>query len=174
MIDGAGQDDCIWGVAREQKDAGLCKGISDGEKESACADGLWVAAALSANDVGICKNVSDATAKSECESSVRQQIAVVSGCAAAGLDQSYCDARVLLQAAVTAKDPDLCAKIQDPSVLLECVDGIGVGDPDFDGLDSAKEAVYGTDPRNPDTDGDGFGDGTEVAGGYNPLGTGTL
>jgi hypothetical protein len=35
-------------------------------------------------------------------------------------------------------------------------------DSDSDGLSDADEAVWGTDPRNPDTDGDGYSDGMEV------------
>jgi flagellar biosynthesis/type III secretory pathway M-ring protein FliF/YscJ len=34
--------------------------------------------------------------------------------------------------------------------------------------------IYGTDPNNPDSDGDGFLDGEEVMKGYNPLGAGKL
>ena len=49
-----------------------------------------------------------------------------------------------------------------------------VDDPDFDGLEGYDEAQYGTDPRNPDTDGDGFKDGDEVEAGYNPNGQGSL
>ena len=45
-------------------------------------------------------------------------------------------------------------------------------DIDQDGLSDALERYYGTDPNNPDTDGDGFLDGIEVTNGYNPLGTG--
>jgi hypothetical protein len=44
------------------------------------------------------------------------------------------------------------------------------GDPDGDGLLTCDEAlVYGTDPGNPDTDGDGWDDGTEVHRGADPL-----
>ena len=35
-------------------------------------------------------------------------------------------------------------------------------DPDNDGLTSSEEAILGTDPNNPDTDGDGINDGQEV------------
>ncbi len=42
-------------------------------------------------------------------------------------------------------------------------------DSDNDGLSDSEEALYGTDPHNPDTDGDGYSDGVEVKSGYDPL-----
>ena len=42
-------------------------------------------------------------------------------------------------------------------------------DTDNDGLKDWEEAIYGTDPRNPDTDGDQTQDGTEVTGSRDPL-----
>jgi hypothetical protein len=42
-------------------------------------------------------------------------------------------------------------------------------DSDQDGLTDQEEKLYGTDPHNPDTDGDGYMDGAEVKAGYNPL-----
>lgn len=43
-------------------------------------------------------------------------------------------------------------------------------DSDLDGLtDQAEVQIYKTDPNNPDTDGDGYYDGTEVLAGSNPL-----
>ncbi len=41
-------------------------------------------------------------------------------------------------------------------------------DADNDGLKNWEEEVHKTDPRNPDTDGDGYLDGEEVASGYDP------
>lgn len=43
------------------------------------------------------------------------------------------------------------------------------GDCDFDGLSNSAEATLGTNPNNPDSDGDGVLDGTEVADNTNPL-----
>ncbi len=40
---------------------------------------------------------------------------------------------------------------------------------DRDGISNAEEETLGTDPRNEDTDGDGYSDGVEVESGYNPL-----
>lgn len=42
------------------------------------------------------------------------------------------------------------------------------GDDDSDGLSNADEAVWGTDPNNPDTDGDKYLDGEEVKANHNP------
>jgi hypothetical protein len=42
-------------------------------------------------------------------------------------------------------------------------------DSDGDLLTDEREMELGTDIHNPDTDGDGFGDGVEVANGFNPL-----
>lgn len=47
-------------------------------------------------------------------------------------------------------------------------------DTDNDGLTDEEEKIYGTSIINPDTDGDGYLDGEEVNGGYNPLGQGKL
>lgn len=48
-------------------------------------------------------------------------------------------------------------------------------DSDNDGLNNYDETLqYKTDPNKPDTDGDGYLDGAEVKGGYNPNGPGKL
>lgn len=41
-------------------------------------------------------------------------------------------------------------------------------DSDQDGLTDQEEKLYGTDSKNPDTDGDGYSDGAEVKSGYDP------
>ncbi len=52
---------------------------------------------------------------------------------------------------------------------------INLADTDNDGLlDKEEIDIYKTNPLNPDTDGDGYSDGTEIKSGYNPLGQGKL
>jgi len=51
---------------------------------------------------------------------------------------------------------------------------LSILDSDEDGLSDEEEIFYGTDKNNPDTDGDGYLDGDEVEGGYNPQGEGKL
>ena len=69
-----------------------------------------------------------------------------------------------------------CNSIEWLYYRARCLSGIsGVGlvsDLDKDGLNFMDEIYQGTNPENPDTDGDGFLDGAEVEGGYNPLGDG--
>jgi hypothetical protein len=47
-------------------------------------------------------------------------------------------------------------------------------DSDSDGLSDLAEEFMGTDPNNPDTDGDSYSDYEELINGYNPLGDGLL
>lgn len=47
-------------------------------------------------------------------------------------------------------------------------------DRDNDGLADNLENALGTDPENPDSDNDGYGDKTEIENNYNPLGNGKL
>lgn len=42
-------------------------------------------------------------------------------------------------------------------------------DSDSDGLTNEEERLYATDPFNKDSDGDGYSDGVEIKGGYDPL-----
>lgn len=52
--------------------------------------------------------------------------------------------------------------------------GVMVFDDDLDGLLNDLEERFGTDPKNPDSDGDGFSDGDEIAHSFNPQGAGEL
>ena len=62
---------------------------------------------------------------------------------------------------------------QQPTTNIPSIDM--TTDSDHDGLTDYQEIyIYHTDPHNPDTDGDGYSDGTEVKNGYNPLGPGKL
>ena len=62
----------------------------------------------------------------------------------------------------------------NPVITNEIATTTATIDSDNDGLTDDEEKIYGTDPYNPDTDGDGYMDGAEVKGGYNPSGSGKL
>jgi hypothetical protein len=58
----------------------------------------------------------------------------------------------------------------EPEPTPEPVKPVSGADTDSDGLTNVEELLYGTDFRNPDTDGDTFLDGNEVFHRYDPLG----
>lgn len=65
---------------------------------------------------------------------------------------------------VMAAEQTIAAATAGPATLIPGEDG------DNDGLSNAQEGLLGTDPLNPDTDGDGLSDGEEVlVHGTNPL-----
>lgn len=75
---------------------------------------------------------------------------------------------------VTAPVDSDADSLTDPEEMALGTD-INLIDSDFDGLSDYEEVrVYGTNPLNPDTDGDGYTDGDEVKNGYNPNGEGIL
>ena len=62
--------------------------------------------------------------------------------------------------------------------MMNACGGVGIvhaatvqNDSDYDGLDDRLEQLFGTDPTNVDTDGDGYPDGEEVYSGYSPTST---
>jgi LPXTG-site transpeptidase (sortase) family protein len=50
----------------------------------------------------------------------------------------------------------------------------GEDDHDDDAMTNAEEFIFGTDPKDPDTDKDGYDDGQEVTNGYDPLAPGDI
>jgi hypothetical protein len=98
---------------------------------------------------------------------------------------------------VASEDPDQCVALADQEDQVSCLDSVGSGDRDHDGLsanletalgssdtsldsdsdglsDADEYRIYKTDPSKADTDGDGYNDGSEIKNGYNPLGPGKL
>jgi hypothetical protein len=52
---------------------------------------------------------------------------------------------------------------------VSTTDVVVFNDTDTDGLSNEEEKTYGTDPEVADTDGDGYSDGVEIEGGFDPL-----
>lgn len=70
--------------------------------------------------------------------------------------------------------PPLPAPIPEPTPIPVATEPEPGKDTDSDGLTDVEELLYGTDYRNPDTDGDTFLDGNEVFHRYNPNGPAPL
>src|SRR5207249_2796918 len=79
--------------------------------------------------------------------------------------EQFLDPSTLLVGTARFRTPGNGSRFTIPRVILDA----DIGDADHDGLGDLGENVVGTDPSNPDTDGDGVLDGAEVQQGTNPL-----
>jgi hypothetical protein len=158
-------DDCLWGVATVAKDISSCEKMMNKDLSLRCVNEVSTSIALAASDSALCDKIEDVQAKALC-GSILQSSSIEKDCSGENMDCEY--ARVLA-AANKAQDADICIAL-DPNRAATCRSEVLVNDPDRDGLDSSQEIVlYQTDPRNADTDGDGYLDGDEVKSGYDPL-----
>lgn len=187
---------CAWKVAREQLDPDACGLIEDSEKQADCLDSVFRSLASEEKDISWCEKISSDLARTRCVNAMSEEIAKTQGCAGTGIDQSVCDQYNALTAAVASEDPAACLALSE-SDQIDCLDIVGSGDKDHDDLSGSLESrlgtsdesadsdndglsdaeeynEYGTNPAAADSDGDGYSDGTEIQGGYNPLGSGKL
>ena len=172
------KDNCYWNLATESGNPAFCQGMeNNGDK---CSDGVNLSLAVANNDWKYCANILSLSKRSQCAklfSPVDSSSCEVGSQKCHDLEQS--------KNAVAAGDPELCEGIRDGSVYEDCLydaeEASGTSsepdpdaDDDGDGLTTEQEQLYGSDPNNPDSDGDGYSDGDEVQAGYSPVGGGTL
>jgi len=169
---GVGRDDCIWNVARESNDPSVCRSMADSTRAAICVDDVTLRLAVATHDATLCAKIADASFRTSCQEQIDPLTSA--NCASRGVDAATCDAMKKRDAAIAAGDLALCAGITVQEIQNSCVDRVGETDADADGLSALSEQDYGTSPTNPDTDGDGFKDGDEVAAGFNPNGSGKL
>ncbi|OGL67147.1 hypothetical protein A2856_03715 [Candidatus Uhrbacteria bacterium RIFCSPHIGHO2_01_FULL_63_20] len=172
LLVGAAFDDCVWGVALATDDPSLCPSIADAGDRETCADGIYETLGVR-GDASACASIADATRRARCE---QGSVGIITSqnCDQKGKPAAYCADVAQAEKAVANRDPSLCGSVSDAALQEGCFDTVGPGDVDGDGLNADDEAAYGTSDANPDTDGDGFKDGDEVNGGYDPNGPGKL
>lgn len=168
-------------LAQNSGKVSYCEGLS-GDQYDNCV-GL---AALTAKSATACEQIVNVEKRTACVNAVAALLTPQADLFSDEVD-----------AAIAARNPALCAAIADERDRNICYEIVGDADLDLDGFDVGEEAAlgtsdtdtdsdddglsdfdevnqWGTDPANPDSDGDSFSDGTEVEGGYNPLGAGRL
>lgn len=181
-------DECYYIAALESKNHDDCRKIKNHEKQAACEDAL----VLIGNDFEDCEELQDPQKKQQCEDEWRYTTWLSGDCSSEHIPDEMCAEITVLQQAIKEKNPDYCDSIIDEFTKDACIELVGSGDRDFDGVPGAEEEFrgtsdfdedsdddgltdfeeiynYGTDPTLPDTDGDGYGDELEVKGGFNPL-----
>lgn len=185
-------DICIGFAASTAQDADICKKMKDSEREVNCNDAIVTNQLGSDYEYEDCEDLEDQERLESCQSRWVISAARVGNCEHEAVSDEVCAYGQLLQEAVDLQDPVGCELISDNGMQELCLEIVGPGDKDFDGLDSDEEEYrgtsdtdtdsdddglgdyeeiweYETDPSNPDTDGDGYSDGDEVRAGYSPL-----
>ena len=163
------KDDCILGVVRAANDPSLCSRLSNKDDVRLCSNRIQTMVAVAASDDAMCDKITDEEGKKNCHESVLATV-TVANCKERKQDLAYCTLLETIESATKALDRDLCNVLKDSDSVTNCRSRIVLDDPVHDGLSTEQETeIYHTDPRNADTDGDGYTDGSEVASGHDPL-----
>ncbi|MBI1908342.1 hypothetical protein HYS28_02910 [Candidatus Uhrbacteria bacterium] len=157
---------CVMLIAQDEMDAAVCSAL-DAEAKTSCQDDVAFRLAVANEDYAACADLTDETLRANCEARLLSVVIASGDCAAYGVDASVCNGQAQLDAVIAAGDPEGCNTLPD-ELEGDCRDAFASLDADHDGLSLGEEYGYGTDPKNADTDGDGYNDGREVQNGYDP------
>jgi hypothetical protein len=162
-------NDCYSQLAYNLNNKKICEQISDANIKKNCFDSL---VPLEGN-FSSCNKLAAQSQRDYCYQKVISQMKSFNECnSLPAADKNKCLEIFITQQALKDTDYDLCNLIPTPQGQKNCL-RILPKDSDGDKLsDYTEKHFVGTDPNNPDTDGDGYDDGEEVRGGYNPLGPG--
>lgn len=172
------RDGCYSAIAGEMSDEKICQGIHRIKARDECVGAVIFTRAIKGTDTALCATIVSESWKDGCFNRIFELRGALDYCDTVGERKTRCVEIVSYRDAIRVGNPKLCSKIEDKETMLDCEE-VAIGsaalmDSDNDGLTNEQEAQLGTDPRNPDTDGDGFKDGDEVKAGYNPKGAGRI
>ncbi|NCD01037.1 hypothetical protein EOL94_03020 [bacterium] len=168
---------CIQKIAREKKDISLCDKLSGNDKDK-CQGKIIRDLSIEDDDIVKCLDIVLDNDRNGCINIILENNGYeIDLCKnLEGEDKNYCIDTVQYIKAIEAND---CSGIVNSAIKAECESALSFFseednnksvDSDGDGLIDIDEVnVYGTDPLNPDSDGDGYNDGQEVRNGYDPL-----
>ena len=179
LVEGDGVTNCIKQYAYDKGDPSACD-LLKGDEQIACASNAQYLLASRRGDISLCESIKDARLQTICGDELIARYASENRCAEAGSFKDICQKRIDDGLRIARQiGPGLCEPFlaSDPELgpdgeeYVMCLNALDTVDLDGDGLVIHQEIELGTDNQKADTDGDGYDDGTEVRGGYNPLGT---
>lgn len=178
LVKGDGVIECVKQYAYDKLDPSACGRLKGGDY-SACFSNAQYLLAASKKEISLCESITDENLKNICFHELGTVYANENRCSESGSFKDTCQKIVDDRIAIAKQiGPALCEPFltanpetgTDSAAYSTCLYALDNVDLDGDGLVIRKEIEVGTDNQNKDTDGDGFDDGTEVRGGYNPLG----
>lgn len=161
---------CVELVARDRLDPDECQAIDDGTARIECEDNVNLQIILDSGQYDDCSDLKLSDNVASCEEQMISQVYTSGDCAKYGIDQAYCEAPAQVQAAIDARNPDLCPVI-DGEYFEACPEKVGDKDIDLDDLSADYEVEHGLNDLNPDIDADGLNDGEELSMGTDPFDT---
>lgn len=191
-LEGEMADSCIALAALTSNNINDCKKITNIDLQASCNDAILALTLEHEDGYDACQDFSSQEVRVSCQNAWILSSVLSGDCDHPAITEDQCAFGAILERAITARDPDICAEIFDEELEIYCEQRVDGGDRDFDGVSADEEEYQGTsdydsdsdddglldgeelytyftDPLNPDTDGDGYLDGVEVIGGYDPL-----
>jgi hypothetical protein len=171
------KNSCLAEIASSTKSTSTCLAINEPNSQSGCIINVSLNGIVVRQSLTECEKLLPADAARDCVNKIAKNNNQAD-CQVIKNNElkSECLSLVYYEQAKLKNDASLCNSIPDLITKANCLSEIGNfdihSDADKDGLDFLQEILNGTDPNNPDTDGDGHNDGEEVKNGYNPDGEG--
>lgn len=160
-------DDCVMLAAINGGDTRVCNDIKNDDKKVSCTNAV-LAVTLEATTPDECKAYTDVALQTRCTDSVIRQAWLDGDCDVDGVTEELCSDGAVIRQAKAERNPALCNQIDGESFDI-CIELVGNEDLDLDGVPADDERIYGTSDTNPDTDGDGYDDKTEIDNGFDPI-----
>ena len=147
-----------------------CKKLED-NSSLYCQDFFMFEQAIESNNPEDCMKLMSVNQEDECYNIVFKNFKDLNLCEKYSEPiKQKCINFVAFKIASTEKNIEKCNLINDEEIRNSCKGNIELSlDDDNDGLSNSQEIIYKTNPEISDTDGDGYSDGEEVLGGYDPL-----
>lgn len=190
LKDSLNKGTCYAQIAYNNNDGDICDNIANATSSSLCKDNVFANIALKNKDIAQCSRIKNGSRAYACRQKIIDSGIKPEDCLGIPLElpqnkpvyeafiepRDLCLSRVLKREAISNGDLSFCEQIPLASEKAQCLIFLTGADPnsdqDNDGLNYFEELTAGTDPEDPDTDKDGFNDGDEVSGNYNPRGEG--
>jgi len=166
---GGDYDNCVELIARDRVDATLCDLLST-ESQGTCHDAVVLLESVQQKNYARCSDIVDVGVRRSCEDQLIPLLIDAGTCVTSGVDAVICDREKQMDQVIASGNVNECSQLADQGQIDLCESVFRSTDQDEDGISDFDEVrIYGTDPNNSDTDGDGYPDGVEIDGGFDPL-----
>ena len=177
--DGSSKDFCLEELAVKTQATSTCAALSSTDVQNNCVARVLSTKTIASNNIADCQKIEQSMLAKNCVEAIAQTDKNINCDLVTDQNlRSGCLSVTYYLQAKSNNSADLCHKIPELIKRADClseVEHIDLhSDADKDGLDFLQEILNGTDPNKADTDGDGFLDGAEVKGNFDPDGPGNL